>query len=155
VPERRPAVNLVQILRVDLERVASHRPPGYLDYVLARAHPGTANRDIVEFTPEVYAELRVKFAEAAGGPGTELKKLLGKIGITASPTCSCNARARQMDERGIQWCRDNLDEIAGWLAEEAKKRNLPFVRFAGKKLVQLAISRAEKAGRAGGRPGHK
>ena len=90
-------------------------------------------------------------AASESGAGTELKKLLGRIGITASPTCSCNRRAREMNERGIQWCRENLDLIAGdWLAGEAKKRNLPYSVFAGKKLVQLAIALAERnAAKAG------
>lgn len=79
------------------------------------------------------------------GPGTELKKMLAKIGITASPTCSCNTRARIMNEKGTQWCRDNLDTIVGWLREEATKRGLPFVDVAGKLLVKRAISLAEKA----------
>ena len=77
------------------------------------------------------------------GPGTELKKLLKKVGITASPDCSCNARARLMDERGIEWCEQNVDEIVGWLREEATKRGLPFVDMAGRMLVK----RASKAAR--------
>ncbi|NDD53147.1 hypothetical protein EBZ39_04575 [bacterium] len=79
------------------------------------------------------------------GAGAELKKLLSKIGIKASPTCSCNARARIMDDKGIQWCKDNVDMIVGWLREEATKRNLPFVDMAGRLLVKRAISLAEKA----------
>jgi hypothetical protein len=51
-----------------------------------------------------------------------------------------------MDARGSQWCRENLDLIAGeWLAGEAKKRGLPYSVFAGKKLVQLAIALADRA----------
>lgn len=79
-----------------------------------------------------------------GGPGTELKKLLKMIGITASPTCSCNSRATKMDEMGIQWCKDNESKIVDWLAEEAKKRKLPFIRVLGKKIVRMAIRAAEK-----------
>lgn len=79
------------------------------------------------------------------GPGTELKKLLKKVGITASPDCSCNARARLMDERGIEWCEQNLDEIVGWLREEASKRGLPFMDMAGRMLVNRAIKNARKA----------
>ena len=79
------------------------------------------------------------------GPGTELKKLLSKVGITASPDCSCNARARLMDERGIEWCEQNVDEIVGWLREEASKRGLPFVDMAGRMLVKRAIKNARKA----------
>jgi hypothetical protein len=82
------------------------------------------------------------------GPGTELKKLLKRVGITASPTCSCNARARRMDEEEARepgWCEAHLDEIVGWLREEATKRGLPFVDMAGRVLVKRAISNARKA----------
>lgn len=79
------------------------------------------------------------------GVGTELKKLLKFIGITASPTCGCNAKAKAMNENGIDWCKDNIDTIVGWLKEEADRRGLPFFTFGAKKLVKFAISRAEKA----------
>lgn len=79
-----------------------------------------------------------------GGAGTELKKLLSKIGIKASPTCSCNKRAATMDANGIQWCEENVETICDWLAEESAKRKLPFVRMAGKALIHMAIRRAKK-----------
>lgn len=88
---------------------------------------------------------RTQPASAETGPGTELKKLLAKVGIAASPDCSCNARARLMDERGIEWCEANLDEIVGWLREEATKRGLPFLDAAGRMLVKRAIHNAKKA----------
>ena len=80
------------------------------------------------------------------GPGTEMKALLAKIGIVASPTCSCNKRAKIMDEKGCDWCEANIDTISGWLAEEAKKRKLPYAHAAGKMLIRLAIRRARKKG---------
>jgi hypothetical protein len=79
------------------------------------------------------------------GPGTELKKLLSRVGITSTPTCSCNARARTMDERGCDWCEANIDEIVGWLREEATKRGLPFIDMAGRMLVRRAIKNARRA----------
>jgi hypothetical protein len=79
-----------------------------------------------------------------GGPGTELKKLLKLMGITASPNCSCNARARTMDANGCDWCEANLDQIVGWLREEATKRKLPFIDAAGRMLVRRAIKNARK-----------
>jgi hypothetical protein len=81
------------------------------------------------------------------GPGTELKKLLKRIGIVATPNCSCNARAKRMDveeARAPGWCEAHLDEIVGWLREEATKRKLPFVDIAGRVLVRRAISNARK-----------
>lgn len=81
---------------------------------------------------------------SSSGPGTELKKLLKKIGITASPTCSCNTKAKIMDKNGIEWCENNLDTIVGWLKEEAIKRNLPFIDMAGRILVNRAIKNAKR-----------
>jgi hypothetical protein len=81
------------------------------------------------------------------GPGTELKKLLKKVGIVATPTCSCNARAKRMDveeAREPGWCEAHLDEIVGWLREEATRRKLPFVDMAGRVLVRRAIDNARK-----------
>jgi hypothetical protein len=81
------------------------------------------------------------------GPGTELKKLLKKVGIVATPNCSCNARAKRMDieeAREPGWCEAHLEEIVGWLREEATKRKLPFVDMAGRVLVRRAISNAQK-----------
>jgi len=81
----------------------------------------------------------------AKGPGTELKKLLSLAGITATPGCKCNGRARVMDTKGPDWCEANLDTIVGWLREEATKRNLPFVDMAGRLLVKRAIRNARRA----------
>ena len=83
-------------------------------------------------------------AKPQSGPGTELKKLLAKVGITATPNCSCNARALTMDAKGCEWCEAHLDEIVGWLREEATKRGLPFLDAAGRVLVRRAISNARK-----------
>lgn len=82
----------------------------------------------------------------AGGAGTELKGLLKLLGITAKPGCSCNQRAEAMDKRGCDWCEQNIDQIDGWLAEEAKKRKLPYLSLAGKALIRVAIRRARKKG---------
>lgn len=81
-----------------------------------------------------------------GGAGSELKALLARIGIVATPGCSCNKRARTMDEQGCDWCEQHIDQIDAWLAEEAKKRKLPYLSLAGKALIRLAIRRARKKG---------
>jgi hypothetical protein len=81
----------------------------------------------------------------AGGPGTELKKLLRLVGITATPSCPCNAHAVQMDIWGADECQRRLDEIVGWLREEAGRRHLPFSETVARQVVLLAIRRARKA----------
>jgi len=81
------------------------------------------------------------------GPGTELKKLLARVGITASPDCACNARAAEMDRREQEtpgWCEANLDTIVGWLREQATARGLPFLDLAGRLLVKRAIQNARR-----------
>src|SRR4051812_47283783 len=53
------------------------------------------------------------------GPGTELKRILSKLGINPGPNCSCNARAAQMDTWGIDGCEqpENFATITEWLRE--------------------------------------
>jgi hypothetical protein len=83
----------------------------------------------------------------ARGPGTELKKLLSSIGITATPNCKCNARVKLMDAMEAQepgWCERNIDTVVGYLRESAADRGLPFVDMAGRVLVRRAISNARK-----------
>lgn len=65
-----------------------------------------------------------------GGAGTELKKLLEKIGITPSPTCTCNAHAREMDDRGTWWCEQNMEKIVGWLNDEIRRRKITKIQMA-------------------------
>lgn len=78
------------------------------------------------------------------GPGAQLKKMLSKIGIRATPNCACNARAKYMDFMGPIWCEKNIDTIVGWLQEEAEKRGLPFIELAAKALVRRAIALARR-----------
>jgi hypothetical protein len=118
-------------------------------YSLAEVMPCVVSRDndqwtIDELHPAYPRTSRLQPAPSSG-PGTELKALLKDwLGIVASPNCSCNARARQMDEWGPDLCEQNLPTIVDWLGEQAAARKLPFVRFAGEQAVKLAIRRARK-----------
>jgi hypothetical protein len=94
-----------------------------------------------------YANCQQAPAQASvepSGVGTELKKLLARVGIRATPGCKCNARARVMDQNGPEWCRQNIEVICAWLNEEATARRLPFSQMLAKAMVSAAISRAEK-----------
>lgn len=97
------------------------------------------------FTPAAVGEPIVyapgeKPVEPAPGTGAALKALLKLAGIVASPTCSCNARAAQMDAWGEWGCLTRLPEICGWLKEEAAQRGLWFFWPAGLALVLCAVS---------------
>jgi len=126
-----------------LERISAYRPAGYLEEVLSLA---TVKGEKVYLADDVYERLRDKYTHPSHGPGTELKALLKTVGIVASPGCSCNKRAKVMDQNGCDWCEANLDEISGWLQEESEKRKLPYVATAGKMLIRWAIRRSRKKG---------
>ncbi len=78
------------------------------------------------------------------GVGTELKNLLSWMNIRATENCDCNSKAKFLNEKGIEWCKQNIDTICVWLKEEATKRNIPFFNYGATKLVKFAIFRAER-----------
>lgn len=128
-----------------LKSAAAKRGHGYLEAVLKLAD---VDGEIVRMSDADYAAIREKYQRTGNadthGPGTELKKLLSRLGFSSTPTCSCNKRAQVMDEKGVQWCEENVDTVCDWLAEEAGKRKLPFIRSAGKLLIRMAIRNAKK-----------
>ena len=79
------------------------------------------------------------------GPGTELKALLARVGIVATPDCSCNQRAAEMDRNGCEWVEANMSTVVGWLREQAEARGLPFLDLAGRALVRVAVRNARRA----------
>ena len=81
---------------------------------------------------------------AVAGPGTELKRLLGKLGIAVTPDCPCAARAALMDRNGCDWCEKNLDTIVGWMREESARRGLIFMDKGAHLLAKRAIAKARQ-----------
>ena len=83
------------------------------------------------------------------GAGTELRKLLHKIGIEPrGEECKCNEHMHEMDDNGIEWCEQNIETILDWLEEEAKKRPIVgklFVRAIAKLIIERAIANARTA----------
>lgn len=77
-------------------------------------------------------------------PGTVLSKMIKSLGITVTDSCSCRRHALEMNEKGNDWCEQNIDTIIGWLREEAKKRGLPFIDTVGKLMVNRAIKKSRK-----------
>jgi glycosyltransferase involved in cell wall biosynthesis len=119
---------------------AREHPEWFVAYLAPNQHGLLAIGRLEEDKPE----RPIHFWAPEKGPGTEMKKMLAKIGIHATETCSCNARAIQMDLKGCDWCEENISTIVDWLKEEADKRGLPFVKTAGKMLVRRAIKRARR-----------
>lgn len=82
--------------------------------------------------------------ETPNHPGTVLSKMIKSVGIQMSDSCSCKRHALEMNDKGNDWCEQNIDTIVGWLREEAKRRNLPFIDALGKILVGRAIKKSRK-----------
>ena len=78
------------------------------------------------------------------GPGTILTNMIKTIGIKSSPNCTCRRHAIEMNTNGNDWCENNMPTILGWLEEESKKRNLPFIKSVAKIMVQRSINRSRK-----------
>lgn len=82
--------------------------------------------------------------ENPNGPGTILSKMIKNIGIVITNNCSCKQHALQMNEKGNQWCEDNIDTILGWMRAEAAKRHLPFIDSMAKIIINRAIKKSKK-----------
>lgn len=81
------------------------------------------------------------------GPGTILTGMISALGIKSSSTCSCRRHALEMNEKGPDWCEQNMDTIVSWLRDESTKRGLPFVDAVGRMMVQRAVSKSRKLSR--------
>jgi hypothetical protein len=116
------------------ERMALHR---------ARCEAKRRGLPLPESLP---APKPVESTQPTGGPGTELRKMLGSIGIhPRGEKCKCNEHAHEMDRRGADWCEENLESILDWLEAEAKTRGylgMLFVRGAARVVVRTAIARS-------------
>jgi hypothetical protein len=123
-------------LRVNDTSVSNNSGSFYV-VVDATIDPCPSYRPVSFGEPIVY-----KAGQPLTGPGGEVKAILAKFGIVASATCSCNARAAQMDAWGMAGCLKRIPEITGWLREEAEKRGLWFFAPAGVALILLAVSLA-------------
>ena len=99
-----------------------------------------------EFYPRVSRLPEPPPAPPAHGPGTELSRLLKRLGINPTPTCQCRAKAEQMDLWGPDECErpERIDEVVKVMREEATARGLPFLDAAGRMLVRRAIRNARR-----------
>jgi hypothetical protein len=84
------------------------------------------------------------------GPGTELSRLLKRLGINPTPTCQCRDKQQEMDVWGPDECErpERIDEVVAVMRAEAEARGLPFLDIAGRLLVRRAIQNARKAASA-------
>lgn len=94
------------------------------------------------------AKLREKFPktleENPNGPGTILTNMISTMGIKSTPNCSCRRHALEMNEKGPDWCEQNLPVILSWLREESEKRHLPYIESVASLIVKRAIKTSRR-----------
>ena len=130
-----------------VRNVAPERPAGYVDEVLAAGTAVTTpDGEFIDIPDEVYDTLAEKYSgkALAKGPGSVLHRALEAIGIKALPSGPCLKRKTLMDRWGWAECQkpERLDEIVGWMEEEAAVRGLLFFRPA----ARLALATGLAAG---------
>jgi hypothetical protein len=99
-------------------------------------------QEVITDTLPIYAACR-----GYRGAGHFLSRSLSWFGLRGSENCKCRARARLMDQRGPDWCEENLPEVLEWLREAAEERGLPFVEAIATLFVRRAIAKDRRAAR--------
>jgi hypothetical protein len=84
--------------------------------------------------------------------GTELKKLLSWFRISDEAGCQCASRALIMDAWGPDETERRMEEVVGWLREAASQRGLPFLDFAARVVIRMAIHNARRSSLRDRRP---
>jgi hypothetical protein len=97
---------------------------------------------------DVAAVLQSKFPRTLeqdpNGPGTILTNMISSMGIKSTPNCSCRRHALEMNEKGVEWCENNLPTILAWLKEESAKRHLPYIESVAGLIVKRAIRTSKR-----------
>ncbi|MCE5268908.1 MAG: hypothetical protein LLG00_13600 [Planctomycetaceae bacterium] len=91
------------------------------------------------------------FRPATKGPGDHLHDAIMRwAGEVPTRECGCADRIAAMNQWGPSGCREHIDEIVGWLLDEASKRGwwryavaVPGSRYFIKRMVLGAIKSAE------------
>jgi hypothetical protein len=98
------------------------------------------------------------------GPGTELKKIFTELGISPTSACQCDAKAREWNANGVEWCQTHRAEILAYLQSAythatlaTKAQALGAALWNGyplslEGLLDLAIERSRLATSAGDKP---
>jgi hypothetical protein len=106
------------------------------------------NRVLEKLGPDIDKGLKALFPKTLEddpyGPGTILSQMLATIGIKSTPSCACRRHAIEMNEKGPDWCDQNMDKILEWLKEESVKRGIPFVQTAARLMVSRAVNKSRK-----------
>lgn len=79
------------------------------------------------------------------GVGSVLASLFKRIGL---PVCGgCNSKAKEWDQRGVQWCEDNKPVLVSWLVQQSETNKINVVSAAAKLAAEEPLLAATIAGR--------
>lgn len=134
---------ITRVALSEVERVAPERAEGYLEEVMAASEL----EDGYLLVPDAeYDRLLKKYSGKVRpcGVGCQLKRLLASMWVVSTESCLCNQHAAIMDAWGPDVCLQRINEIVGWMREEAHVRGLIFSDIAAGQLVRIACRRARK-----------
>lgn len=88
------------------------------------------------------------------GPGTALTQIIKSLGFAYTTSCGCESVAREMDEKGAEWCEQNKSQIADHMVQAAQEHKWAgvFAKLApglaksgALMLVEMAIEKSAHA----------
>lgn len=80
------------------------------------------------------------------GVGSELKKLLKKIGIELPQNCTCNSKLTHLDSFEPEIVSEKMRaQVLAWMAKDASARALYFDAEKAEKILEIAVRRAIRA----------
>lgn len=105
---------------------------------------GVIGRTAEDIQKNLQASYPRTLEQDPNGPGSILTGMISSLGIKSSSTCSCRRHALEMNDKGPDWCEQNIDTILSWLKEESQKRSLPYVDAVARVMVNRAINKSRK-----------
>lgn len=82
------------------------------------------------------------------GVGTELHKLLSRIGFKLEANCKCRWWIDRMNSGGVEWCKANIEAITDNIISEGEKRGwkpkITVLKSGTRKAVKLLVNAAIK-----------
>jgi hypothetical protein len=106
-----------------------------------RSQLGNTAEEITETLQSLYPRT---LEQNPNGPGSILTGMISSLGIKSTSNCSCRRHALEMNDKGPDWCEQNMPTILSWLKEESAKRSLPYVEMVAKAMVQRAINKSRR-----------
>lgn len=82
---------------------------------------------------------------SSGGPGTEMTRIINRLGM-GSDCSRCKNLAAEMDQRGPEWVRQNMDYVVGRTVSNAENLgyNMGPIRRAGvRRIVRRSVRVSE------------